>query len=83
MHDDLERTAVDGISAPISLLTAPRGLHDDYAVVPAFLVEAFAATHPGAYVEQIPDVNHYTMLLGGGLGPARVAAAIAASGRLP
>jgi pimeloyl-ACP methyl ester carboxylesterase len=79
VHDELKRTAVDGISAPISLLTAQRGLHDDYAVVPAFLVEAFAATHPRAYVERIPDVNHYTMLLGGGRGPSRVAAAIAAT----
>jgi hypothetical protein len=41
------------------------------------VVEAFTAIHPSAYVERIPDVNHYTVLLGEGLGPSRVAAAIA------
>jgi hypothetical protein len=43
------------------------------------LIDSFAATHPGAYVERISDVNHYTVLLGGGLGPSRVAAAITRS----
>jgi lipase len=74
--DEAKRDAVDRVSAPLSLLTAPRGLHDDFPLLPALFVESFAATHPGAYVEQIADVNHYTMLLGGGLGPSRVAAAI-------
>jgi lipase len=82
MRDDRKRSAVERVTAPISLITAPRGMHDDdYALVPAFLVEGFAATHPGAYVERIADVNHYTMLLGEGLGPSRVAAAIAAATR--
>jgi hypothetical protein len=40
------------------------------------LVQSFAATHPRAYVDRIADVNHYTMLLGGGVGPSRVAAAV-------
>jgi pimeloyl-ACP methyl ester carboxylesterase len=81
VHDELKRTAVDGLSVPMSLLTAPRGLHNDYALVPTMLVDAFAATHPRAHVERVPDVNHYTLLLGGGLGPARVAAAIVAAPR--
>jgi lipase len=78
VHGDVARAAVDRVRAPLSLLTAPRGLHNDYALLPTMLVEAFAAAHPTAKVERIPDVNHYTMLLGGGIGPSRVAAAIAA-----
>jgi lipase len=76
VRDEAARAAVDRVSAPISLLTAPRGLNNDYAMLPAMLVQSFAATHPRAYVERIADVNHYTMLLGGGVGPSRVAAAV-------
>jgi pimeloyl-ACP methyl ester carboxylesterase len=78
VRGETARSAVDRVSAPISLLTAPRGMHNDMALLPAVLVETFAATHPHAYIERIPGVNHYTMLLGTGAGPARVAAAIAA-----
>jgi lipase len=80
VRGEVARAAVDRVSAPISLLTAPRGLRNDYAVLPALFVDSFARTHPRADVERIPDVNHYTMLLGGGLGPSRVAAAIAQIG---
>jgi pimeloyl-ACP methyl ester carboxylesterase len=83
VHNDAAREAVYRARAPISLLTAQHGLHNDYALLPALLVDAFAATHPRAYVERIPDVNHYTMLLGGGAGPSRVAAAILRSGPTP
>jgi hypothetical protein len=54
-------------------------MRNDYAVLPGILVDAFASTHPAAYVERIPDANHYTVLLGGGIGPSRVAAAIIGS----
>jgi hypothetical protein len=76
VHDEVARSAADRVTAPISLLTAQRGLRNDYAVLPAMLVESFAATHRNAYVERVSDVNHYTLLLGGGAGPSRVAAAI-------
>ena len=76
VRDERMRVAVDRVSAPLSLLTAPRGMRNDYAMLPGMLVDTFAATHPRAYVERVPDVNHYTVLLGGGVGPARVAAAI-------
>ena len=76
VHGETARAAVDRVSAPISLLTAPRGMHNDYAALPSMLVDAFAATHPHAHLERVPDVNHYTVLLGTGLGPSRVAAAI-------
>jgi lipase len=75
VHDAVARTAVDRTNLPTTLLTAPRGVRNDAALLPSALVEAFAWTHPAATVEQVPDVNHYTILLGDG-GPARVAAAI-------
>jgi pimeloyl-ACP methyl ester carboxylesterase len=78
VHDEAARAAVDRVRAPLSLLTAQRGLRNDYPMVPEMLVQAFAGTHPDAYVERVSDVNHYTLLLGGGLGPSRVAAAISA-----
>jgi lipase len=77
VRDEAARGAVDRVRAPLGLLTAPRGLRNDFPMLPAILVDAFARTHPRAHVERIPDVNHYTMLLGDA-GPARVAAAIAA-----
>jgi pimeloyl-ACP methyl ester carboxylesterase len=76
VHDEVARGAVDRVRAPVSLLTAPRGLHNDYPILPGLLVDSFVATHPRAYVERIPGVNHYTVLLGCGPGPARVAEAI-------
>jgi lipase len=82
VRDEVARAAVNRVSAPMSLLTAPRGLRNDYPLLPGLLVDVFAATHPRAAVERIPDVNHYTMLLGGGVGPARVAAAaVSTAGR--
>jgi lipase len=77
--DEAARAAVDRVRAPLSLFTAPRGLRNDFALLPSLLVDAFAATHPRAHVERIPDTNHYTVLLGPGDGPSRVAAAIAAT----
>jgi hypothetical protein len=40
------------------------------------VVDAFAAAHPDARIEEIPDVNHYTLVFGAGPGPRRVAAII-------
>jgi lipase len=74
--DEPARAAIDRVRAPISLLTAPRGMHNDYAVLPTMLVDAFAATHPHAHIERIPDTNHYTILLEPGPGPTRTATAI-------
>jgi pimeloyl-ACP methyl ester carboxylesterase len=76
VHGETARAAVDRVSAPLSLLTAPRGMHNNYPALPSMLVDAFAATHPRAHLERVPDVNHYTVLLGAGTGPSRVAAAI-------
>jgi lipase len=74
--DETTRTAIDRVRAPIDLVRAPRGLFDDDPLLPDPLVDAFVATHPGALVTNIADVNHYTLAFGAGPGPSRVAAVI-------
>ena len=81
-HDEKARTVIDRVRAPIHLLRAARGLHDDTPMVPQLLLEAFIGTHPGAQVEEVADANHYTLVLGAGPGPVRVAAAVEAAIRV-
>ncbi|MCW3013353.1 MAG: alpha/beta hydrolase [Solirubrobacterales bacterium] len=82
--DDRTRLALDRVSPhmPVHVLRAERGLFDDpdNPVIPAEQLDAFSASHPEARVEEIADVNHYTMVMGNSHGPARVAAAICAAG---
>jgi lipase len=77
LGDEATVRAVEGVRAPLRLLWAPRGLLDDDPVIPRDVVDAFAAAHPGAVVEEVPAVNHYTITLGA--GAPTVAAAIAAA----
>jgi lipase len=78
LRDHATVHAVDNVAAPVRLLRAPRGLLDDSnALIPRAVVDAFAAAHPGVAVEDVDDVNHYTITLGD--GAARVAAALAAA----
>jgi hypothetical protein len=56
---------------------AERGVFDDDPVIPLRELEEFQSQHPHVSVELVPDVNHYTLLLGGGHGPRRVAATLA------
>jgi pimeloyl-ACP methyl ester carboxylesterase len=74
--DETTRTALDWVRAPISLVRAARGLFDDDPMIPPPLLDAFVAAHPDARVEDLPDVNHYTLAFGAGPGPRRVAAVI-------
>ena len=78
MHDETLVTAIDRVSAPIHLLRAPRGMFDDDPLLPGPVLDSFRASHPGAIIEQVPDVNHYTLALGAGAGPQRVADALIA-----
>jgi hypothetical protein len=66
-------------------LRAERGLYDDDPIIPLRLLDEFLRDNPHVSVEMVPDVNHYTMLMGGGHGPRRVAATLAelAAGNLP
>jgi hypothetical protein len=45
-------------------------------VIPRGYLDEFAVDHPHVDVENVPDTNHYTLVLGNSPGPARVAAAI-------
>jgi lipase len=77
--DDLSRSALDRVRAPVRLLRAERGLFDDAPLIPAETLAAFSAEHPSVCVETVPDVNHYTLVMGHGPGPGRVAAVVEAS----
>jgi lipase len=77
--DDVTRTALDRVRAPVQLLSAERGLFDDDPLIPPDTLKAFAAAHPSVHVEAVPGVNHYTLVMGDSPGPHRVAAAIEAS----
>jgi lipase len=74
------REALATVQAPVRLVLAARGmLDDDNHVVPRALIDEFVAAHPHAYVEMVPDVNHYNILLGPGPGAGRVTSAIRAA----
>jgi pimeloyl-ACP methyl ester carboxylesterase len=82
MLDEETRTALSRVRrVPVWLLRAPRGLQDeaDHPLIPGELLDEYAAAHPEAHVENVEDTNHYTLLLGQGHGPARVAAAFRAA----
>jgi pimeloyl-ACP methyl ester carboxylesterase len=78
-HDEASMRVVDGVRAPIQLLRASRGMRDDAPMVPRYLLETFVGTHPHAQVEEVHDANHYTIVIGAGPGPVRVAAAVEAA----
>jgi pimeloyl-ACP methyl ester carboxylesterase len=74
--DDANRTALDRVRVPVQVLRAERGLFDDDPLIPEGALQVFAAAHPLVRVEDVPDVNHYTLVIGHGTGPHRVVAAI-------
>jgi lipase len=78
LFDDATRTALNRVSAPIHLVRAARGLHDeeDKPIIPPEVMDGFAASRPDASVESVPAANHYTVVLGHGDGPLVVAGAI-------
>jgi pimeloyl-ACP methyl ester carboxylesterase len=77
--DDRNRTALERVPGPIRLLRAERGLFDDDPLIPSDALRTFAASHPSVRVEDVAEVNHYTLVMGHGRGPQRVVAAIEAS----
>jgi pimeloyl-ACP methyl ester carboxylesterase len=72
--------AADDLTVPSTLLCAPRGLQGEpNPMQPLALAEAWAAQAPQQRVAiQVPDVNHYTIVMGRA-GAAAVAAAVAAA----
>jgi lipase len=81
MVDEETRTALSRVRVPVWLLRSPRGLQDeaDRPLIPLEILDEFAAAHPEARVENVEETNHYTLLLGQGPGPSRVAAAFQAA----
>jgi lipase len=51
------------VTRPITLLRAPRGLLNGPALYDADYLADFAREHPNLTVVEVPDVNHYTILL--------------------
>jgi pimeloyl-ACP methyl ester carboxylesterase len=83
--DGLTRRSVSRVRVPVRLLRAERGLIDDDPIIPLQPLDEFLRDNPHVSVEMVPDVNHYTLLMGGGPGPRRVAATLAelAAGNVP
>jgi pimeloyl-ACP methyl ester carboxylesterase len=78
VRDSVTRTALERVQSPVYLLRAERGLFNerDAPLIAAADLRAFVAAHPSVRVEVVPDVNHYTLVMGAGPGSRRVAAAI-------
>lgn len=80
LRDEATLAAAARVQAPLTIVRAPRGLlDDDNPVIPGPVLDAFAATRDATRVEDIPDVNHYTVVLGAQGGARRVAAVIEAA----
>jgi pimeloyl-ACP methyl ester carboxylesterase len=80
LSDRVNRFAIDRTHTPVRLLRAPRGaFNDENALISQDDLRRFIAAHPGAEVEEIAHVNHYTLVMGDSAGPERVAAALLAA----
>jgi pimeloyl-ACP methyl ester carboxylesterase len=69
--------SISGVGVPVRLVRAERGMFDDDPVVPRQELGEFLRDNPHVSVEDVADVNHFTLVLGGGHGPRRVAATLA------
>jgi pimeloyl-ACP methyl ester carboxylesterase len=75
--DGVTQTSVTRVRVPVRLMRAERGLFDDDPLIPLPELQEFLRHNPHVSVEMVPDVNHYTMVMGAGDGPSRVAATLA------
>jgi pimeloyl-ACP methyl ester carboxylesterase len=76
LADEEVRTAIDRVDCPVAVLWAPRGMVDD----PGGLYDERRLA--GLDAQQVPDANHYSILLGEP-GAKRVAAAIRRAASAP
>ncbi len=68
------------VSRPIMFLRAPRGMLDGpQGLYPSDYVQQFAERHPNLHVWDVPDVNHYTIIMKKA-GADAVAAAVTGEG---
>jgi pimeloyl-ACP methyl ester carboxylesterase len=75
--DRRTRTAVTRLRVPVRLLRAERGLFDDDPLIPLPQLDEFLRDNPHVSVDMVPGVNHYTIAMGSGHGPRRIAATLA------
>jgi pimeloyl-ACP methyl ester carboxylesterase len=80
--DGVTQTSVTRVRVPVRLMRAERGLFDDNPLIPLPELQEFLRHNPHVSVEMVPDVNHYTILMGRGNGPRRVAATLAELARV-
>jgi pimeloyl-ACP methyl ester carboxylesterase len=65
LDGDRSRKALDSLAAPCLLLWAARGLqNEDRPLLPAETIADARALLPHLAVEEVPDTNHYLILLG-------------------
>jgi pimeloyl-ACP methyl ester carboxylesterase len=76
MFDGLTWESVARVQAPVRLMRAERGMYDDDPLISLPDLHQFLRDHPHVSAEMVPDVNHFTMLIGGGHGSHRVAATV-------
>jgi pimeloyl-ACP methyl ester carboxylesterase len=59
------RAALSNLSSPVSLITAPRGLlNETPGIYPPSEIERWRAELPALAIREVPDVNHYTIVMG-------------------
>jgi pimeloyl-ACP methyl ester carboxylesterase len=81
--DQITAGSAELVRTPMHLVRALRGLFDDDdPMLPQPLVDSFAVRHPEVRIEDVPGVNHYTLVLGSGAGPRRTAQVIQEAMRL-
>jgi pimeloyl-ACP methyl ester carboxylesterase len=83
LRDPCNQSVLERAGTHVHVLRAERGaLDDENPLIPQHALDSFVAQNPAAEVEQVKGVNHYTVMLGKGPGPFRVAAAIDAAARV-
>jgi pimeloyl-ACP methyl ester carboxylesterase len=76
VFDGVTAQSVTRVRAPVRLMRAERGVLDEDPVISLVQLDDFLRKNPHVSVEMVPAVNHYTILMGGGHGPRRVAATL-------
>jgi pimeloyl-ACP methyl ester carboxylesterase len=64
LDGDTAAQSLEALKCPATLLWAPRGLlDDDRPLLPAPVIDAASGTLPQLVVQEVPDTNHYLILL--------------------
>jgi lipase len=77
MTDGVTWRSVERVRAPVRVMRAERGMYDDDPLIPRAELAEYLPEHPHVSAELVSGVNHFTLVLGEGHGPRRVAATLA------